>query len=192
MRRFAIIVCALVAAATYLGAQTAGTAKPAAKPATAAQASGPLMVIETVKGVIEIQLFQSEAPKSVAYIIALVNKNFYRSQRFHRVESFVVQWGDPQSRDMTKQASWGSETSNNPIGVAETTKYKNVRGMMGMAHGGDPKLADSQIYILKRANPALDGKHVVIGQVVTGMAVVDKLERADMLKMVTIKAAVPK
>jgi cyclophilin family peptidyl-prolyl cis-trans isomerase len=61
--------------------------------------------------------------------------------------------------------------------------------MVGLAHAGDAKSADSQLYILKRANPALDGKHVIIGQVVTGMAVVDKIERTDMLKMVTIKAA---
>ena len=184
MRRFAIIVCALVAAATYLGAQ-AGTAKPAGT----SQATGPIMLVETAKGPIEIQLFQSEAPKSVGHIIALVNKSFYRSQRFHRVEAFVVQWGDPQTRDMTKQGAWGTGSSFSPIGVAEMTKRKNVRGMVGLAHAGDPKLADSQLYILKRANPALDGKHVVIGQVLNGMAVVDKIEYADILKMVTIKAA---
>ena len=64
MRRFAFIVCGLVAAATYLGAQTTGTAKPSgtAKPAAAAQAALPVMVLETVKGTIEIQLFQPEAP----------------------------------------------------------------------------------------------------------------------------------
>jgi cyclophilin family peptidyl-prolyl cis-trans isomerase len=189
MRRFAIIAFGLVAATTYLGAQTASTAKPAAKPAALAQSSGPIMVIDTVKGTIEVELFQSEAPKSIDHIAALVKKGFYRSQRFHRVEPFVVQWGDPQTRDMTKQGSWGTGSSFNPIGVVEMTKRKNVRGMVGLAHAGDPKLADSQLYILKRANPALDGKHVVIGQVVSGMAVVDKIERADMLKMVTIKAA---
>ena len=189
MRRFAIIVCALMAAAAYLGAQAAATAKPAPKPATTAQAAGPIMLIETPKGSIEIQLFESEAPKSVGHIVALVNKNFYRSQRFHRVEESVVQWGDPQTRDMTKQGSWGTGSSFNPIGVVEMTKRKHVRGMVGLAHAGDPKLADSQLYILKRANPALDGKHVVVGQVLNGMAVVDKIERADMLKMVTIKAA---
>ena len=72
------------------------------------------MVIETAKGTIEIQLFQSEAPKSVDHIIALVNKNFYRSQRFHRVESSVVQFGDPQSRDMTKQAIVGHRVELQP------------------------------------------------------------------------------
>jgi peptidyl-prolyl cis-trans isomerase B (cyclophilin B) len=191
MRRFAFIVCGLVAAATYLGAQTAGTAKPAgpAKPAAAAKPALPMMVIETEKGTIEIQLFQPEAPKSVDHIIALVNKSFYRSQRFHRVETSVVQFGDPQSRDMTKQGSWGTGSSYNPIGVVELTKRKNVRGMVGLAHSGNARLADSQLYILKRANPTLDGQHVIVGQVTGGMAVVDKIERADMLKMVTIKAA---
>ena len=61
--------------------------------------------------------------------------------------------------------------------------------MVGLAHSGNAKLADSQLYILKRANPTLDGQHVVVGQVVSGMAVVDKLERTDILKIVTIKAA---
>jgi peptidyl-prolyl cis-trans isomerase B (cyclophilin B) len=185
MRRFAFIVCGLVLAATYLGAQTTGTAKPAA----AAQAAGPLMVIDTAKGSIEIQLFPAEAPKSVEHIISLVKKNFYRSQRFHRAEATLVQFGDPQSRDMTKQGSWGTGSSYNPIGVVELSKRKHVRGMVGLAHAGNAKLADSQLYILKAASPSLDGKHVIVGQVVRGIGVVDKLERADMLKMVTIKEA---
>jgi len=190
VRRLAFLVCGLVATAIVLDAQTATPAKPggSAKPA-AAQAASPVMVIETEKGTIEIQLFQSEAPKSVDHLIALVNKSFYRSQRFHRVETSVVQFGDPQSRDMTKQGSWGTGSSYNPIGVVELSKRKNVRGMVGLAHSGNARLADSQLYILKRANPTLDGQHVIVGQVISGMAVVDKLERADMLKMVTIKAA---
>ena len=190
MRRFAFIVCALSLAVAHLGAQTTSTAKPSGTPKPAASKSAlPIMVIDTVKGPIEIELFQPEAPKSVDHIIALVNKSFYRSQRFHRVEASLVQFGDPQSRDMTKQGSWGTGSSFNPIGVAELSKRKNIRGMVGLAHSGDAKLADSQLYILKRANPLLDGKHVIVGQVVNGMAIVDKLERTDILKMVTIKAA---
>lgn len=189
MRRFAFILCGLLAAASFLGAQSAGTAKPAAKPAAAAQPALPVMVIETAKGTIEIQLFQNEAPKSVEHIIALAKKSFYRSQRVHRVEATLVQFGDPQSRDMTKQGSWGTGSSFNPIGVSEISKRKHVRGMVGLAHSGNAKLADSQLYILKRASPSLDGKHAIIGQVTQGMTVVDKLEFADMLKMVTIREA---
>jgi peptidyl-prolyl cis-trans isomerase B (cyclophilin B) len=150
------------------------------------------MMIETVKGPIEIQLFESEAPKSVAAIIALVKRNFYRSQRFHRVEKALVQFGDPSSRDMTLMTGWGRGGSNAPINAVEWTKRKHVRGAVGLAHAGNPALADSQLYILKVPHPALDRTHVVVGQVTAGMTVVDKLEKADMLKLVTMKEAAQK
>jgi cyclophilin family peptidyl-prolyl cis-trans isomerase len=180
MGRLVFIVWMMAVSASLAGAQAAR--------GSAAGAS-PVMVIETVKGTIEIQLHQSEAPKSVEHILALVKRSFYRSQRVHRAEASLVQFGDPQSRDMTKQASWGSGSSFKPIGVAEISKRRHVRGTVGLAHSGNARLADSQIYIMKAASPSLDGKHAIIGQVVRGMPVVDKLERADLLKLVTIKAA---
>ena len=64
----------------------------------------PVFVLETVKGVIEIRLFRSEAPKSVDHLIELIKRSFYRGQRFHRVEKSLAQVGDPQSRDMSKEA----------------------------------------------------------------------------------------
>jgi len=151
--------------------------------------AGPVMVLETVKGTIEIQLFANDAPKSVEHIVALVNRSFYRSQRVHRVEGSLIQFGDPQSRDMTKQGSWGTGSSFNPIGVAEISKRSHVRGAVGLANSGNAKLADSQLYIMKAASPSLNGKHAIIGQVIKGMDVVDKLAYADLIKMVTIKGA---
>jgi cyclophilin family peptidyl-prolyl cis-trans isomerase len=181
-RRLTLWLCVAALSSVVLGAQrAAGPAKPSAPL--------PVMVLETVKGTIEIQLFQNDAPKSVAHIIALVNKSFYRSQRFHRAEATLVQFGDPQTRDMTKLASWGSGSSFNPIGVAEISNRKHVRGTVALAHSGNPTFADSQLYIMKAASPSLDGKHTIVGQVVSGMAVVDKLEKADLIKMVTIKGA---
>jgi cyclophilin family peptidyl-prolyl cis-trans isomerase len=150
---------------------------------------GPVMVLETVKGRIEIQLFPKDAPKSVEHILGLVKRNFYRSQRVHRVEASLVQFGDPQSRDMTKQGSWGTGSSYNPIGVAEISKRSHARGTVALANSGDARNADSQIYIMKAASPSLNGKHAIIGQVIRGIDVVDKLEYADMIKMVTIKEA---
>ena len=152
-------------------------------------AGSPVMVIETVKGTIEIQLFRAEAPKSVDHIIELVKKSFYRSQRIHRVEGSLVQFGDPLSRDMTKIQYWGTGSSYNPIGVAELPKRQHVRGSVGLAHSGNPKLADSQIYIMKAPSPSLDGKHAVIGQVIKGIEVVDRLAKADLIKLVTIREA---
>lgn len=165
-----------------------GGAALAARPQT--PAALPIMVVETVKGTIEIELFQSEAPKSVAHIVGLLNRNFYRGQRIHRVEQTLVQFGDPGTRDMSQQHTWGSGNSGQPIGVAElSTRRKHVRGAVGLAHGGNARNADSQIYIMKAASPSLDGKHAVIGRVVTGMDAVDKLVKTDALRRVALKTA---
>jgi peptidylprolyl isomerase len=148
----------------------------------------PIMIIETAKGSLEIELFPKEAPKSVARVIELVRKNFYRSQRFHRVVASMVNFGDLASRDMTKEKLWGMADTTNPIGVAEiSTTRKHVRGTVGLGHGGDPKLADSQLYIMKQASPSLDGKYTIIGRVINGIGVVDKLVYADRITNVTLK-----
>ena len=152
----------------------------------------PMMTLETAKGTMEIRLYRAESPKSVAQIIALVKRNFYRGQRIHRVERSLVQFGDPASRDVSRKDWWGRTGSGNPIGVAEFNKHLNVRGAVGLAHGGNPQYADSQIYILKAAMPTLDKKHVVIGQVTKGVEVIDKLVITDVIKNVTITEAGPK
>jgi peptidyl-prolyl cis-trans isomerase B (cyclophilin B) len=159
-----------------------------AKPAPA----GPVVVLETVKGSIEIELFEKDAPKSTAQILRLVRQNFYRGHRFHRVLKTFVQFGDPNSRDYTKRHLWGSGGSGNQIGVAEISKTrKHVRGAVALAHAGDPKRADSQFYIMRAASPSLDGKHAVIGRVLTGMDVVDKLVEGDMVRRAYVKGEAP-
>lgn len=157
----------------------------------AAAAPDPTMTIETAKGTIVIRLFRSEAPRSIEKILALVKRNFYRGQRIHRVENSLVQFGDPTSRDVSRKDWWGRTGSGTPVGVAEFNKRTNIRGAVGLAHGGDARYADSQIYILKAASPSLNGKHVVIGQVTKGIEVVDKLQVTDVLKNVTVTEAAP-
>ena len=154
----------------------------------AAGPPAPTMVIETVKGTIEITFMPVDAPKSVAHVVDLIKRNFYRGQRFHRVEAALVQFGDPGTRDMTRAQSWGTGDSGDPIGVFEMTPaMKHVRGAVGLADTGNPKYADSQLYIMKTAMPGLNGKHAIIGHVTKGMEVVDKLEVADVLRNVTLR-----
>jgi peptidylprolyl isomerase len=164
---------------------------PAAKaPAPTAKAGpAPVIVLDTVKGPIEIETFPEDAPKTVQHIVALVKKNFYNGLRFHRAEeNFLVQVGDPQSRDMSREAWWGrGPGSGSPIGVAEITKRRHAPGTVAMAHVGDPKLADSQFYILIQPRPGLDGKYTIFGRVTTGMEVVKKLKKADVLKRASVK-----
>ena len=136
-------------------------------PAAAPQAPAPVAVFETVKGVFEIQFFPGDAPKSVAHLLGLLEKRFYRGQRIHWVQPGVVQFGDPQSRDMTKQEAWGRGGTGKPIGVAEPSKGPFVRGSVAMAYRSNlaPATADSQIAILTGPNPALNGKYAMLGRV---------------------------
>lgn len=164
-------------------------------PAGALQTSpgaGPVIVLETEKGIIEFETYPEEAPKTVEAIVGLVKKNFYRGMRFHRAEpNFLIQVGDPQSRNMMYIEWWGRSGSGKPIGVAEITKKRrHVRGAVAMAYAGsDPRSAESQFYILLRAAPELNAKYTVFGKVIKGMEVADKIERADMLKRAYVKEA---
>jgi peptidyl-prolyl cis-trans isomerase B (cyclophilin B) len=151
--------------------------------------AGPIIVLDTAKGTIEIETYPEEAPKTVAHVLALIKKNFYNGLRFHRAEpGFVIQVGDPQTRDMTKQASWGRGNSGTPIGVAEITKKRrHGPGAVGMAHGGSAKEASSQFYITLRASPTLDGKYVVFGKVIKGLDVAAKIQIGDVLKKASVR-----
>ena len=185
-RCFAIVVLVAAVAMEALGAQGGAAPKPAAAAAKPAGA-GPLLVVETVKGTIEIQTFPADAPKTVEHIVALAKRNFYNGLRVHRVEpGFVVQFGDPQTRDMTKRDRWGSGGSGRSIGVAEI-KRKHVVGAVAAAHIGDPRLGDSQMYITFAAQPKLDRDYTVFGQVRSGMDVARKLAVNDIIRRVTVK-----
>jgi len=153
-----------------------------------APAPGPTVVIETSKGNITIETYPSEAPKTVENFLALVKSNFYNRQHFHRAESFVIQVGDPDSRDLAKKDSWGRRGNGKPVGVAEISKkLKHKKGAVGMAHAGDPAKADSQFYITRLAGKIPDGKYAIFGQVTSGMDVVDKIEVGDTVKRMYVK-----
>ena len=178
MRILGLMFVAIVGAS---GLVTARQPKPAAP-------ANPVPVFDMQKGSFEIELFQAEAPKSVEHILDLMKRSFYRAQRIHRVTPNLVQFGDPQSRDMSKEPFWGSGGSGSTIGVFELSKKRsNVRGAVGIAHAGNPILADSQLFIVKTDQSGNDGKYAIIGRVTTGMAVVDKLVKTDMIKDARIK-----
>jgi cyclophilin family peptidyl-prolyl cis-trans isomerase len=206
-----VVVC--MGAADALVAQSAPAAKrpqtappggqaaaKAAGPRTTAKAAAdaaPVIVVETDKGTFEFTTFPKEAPKSVEHIVTLVKRNFYNGQHFHRVEpNFVVQWGSATTKDMryVGSAGWGSGGSGKAIGVSEISPlHKHKLGSVALANAGDPTQADSQLYVLINGAkaPGLDGKYTVIGQVISGMNVVQKIQKNDMIKRVTLKAETP-
>ena len=204
MIRFAgafAIVTSLCAAAAFAqaggGTAKATPATPAAsqpaKPAapTTSSAAGPVIVVETEKGTFEFETYPGEAPKTVKHIVGLVQKRFYNGQRVHRVVSnFVIQMGDPMSRDMTKKERWGEGGSGTAIGAAEFSKLRTHQaGAVAMAHAGDAAKADSQFYVTLTAQPTLDGQYTVFGKITSGMDVVQKIKIGDRIIRATVKEA---
>ncbi len=196
------VACALVmtmAVATQAAgaAGQASTSKPAqtgAKPATApapgrSPGGGPVIVFDTSKGSFEVETYPNEAPKTVALILELVKRNYYNGLRVHRFEpGMLVQWGDPQTRDMTKKADLGTRGSGKPVGVAEVSPKRPHRaGAVGAAWARDPKSFDGQVYVVLTPQSQLNSRYTVWGQVISGMDVVEKLRIPDVFKRVTVK-----
>ncbi len=204
MKRILSVWAVVVVATAGMAAQAPVTAKPAApataKPATPAAAAqrspgaGPVVVFETVKGTFEVETYPNEAPKSVEHFLTLVKRNFYNGLRVHRmVPGFVVQFGDPTTRDMTRRDDWGSRGSGKAIGVAEISpKRPHKLGAIALAHAGDPRQGDSQIYICINADAArydqIDGDFTVFAQVISGIDIVRQLKETDVIRRATVRA----
>jgi cyclophilin family peptidyl-prolyl cis-trans isomerase len=171
----------------------AGTAKPptakTAPSATPTQGAGPTVVVETSKGTFEFETYPNEAPRTVEHVLNLVKKNFYNGLRFHRVEpGFVIQVGDPNTRDYTKRDLWGTGGSGTPVGLAELSrKHSHVKGAVAMAHPGNAAKADAQFYVTLAPKPNLDGKYVVFGKLVSGFDVPDKIRVGDVIRKMYVK-----
>jgi len=192
MRRTLLLFAAMCMLAAPAAAQPKAAA--GAVPAKTSPGAGPVIVIETSRGVIEYETYPEDAPKTVDHIVSLVKRRFYNGLRIHRAEgNFVIQMGDPQTRDYTKKDLWGrgpGSGSGKPVGVAELSKRRtNVRGAVGMAHAGDPTQADSQFYILRKDSAGLNGKYVIFGRVISGMDVVDTIQVGDVIKKMYVKGS---
>ena len=160
--------------------------------AVSAQETGPVIVVETVKGTFAFETYPAEAPKTVAHIVALVQRGFYDGQRVHRaLPGFVVQWGDPRSRDLAQESDWGrggAASSGTPIGVAEMSKkHLHTKGAVGMAHQGNAANADSQIYVTLADRPDLNGRYVVFGRIISGEDVPARLQKGDLIQKMYVK-----
>jgi cyclophilin family peptidyl-prolyl cis-trans isomerase len=155
-------------------------------------AAAPVIVVETTKGTFAFETYPKEAPKTVAHVVALVRRGFYDGQRVHRaIPGFLVQWGDPRSRDPAMEAEWGygpDASSGQPVGAAEISKKRlHVAGAVAMAHPGTPAAADSQVYVTLARRPDLDGYYTVFGRVISGDAVPPMLERGDRITRMYVR-----
>jgi cyclophilin family peptidyl-prolyl cis-trans isomerase len=132
------------------------------------------IVIDTTKGRIVIKLRTDIAPQHAERIKQLAREGFYNNVPFHRVmDGFMAQTGDGQNFN-------GTGGSKYPNLKQEFSNVHFKRGIVGMARRGDSvDSANSQFFIMFADGAALDGQYTVIGEVVSGMDVVDKLKKAD-------------
>jgi peptidylprolyl isomerase len=131
------------------------------------------------QGTIVIDLFEDIAPQHVERITTLAEEGAYDDVVFHRViDGFMAQTGDVEfgrmGQDMRYAGRGGSEYPDLP---AEFSDIPYERGIVGMARAQDPNSANSQFFIMFEAAPPLNGQYTVVGEVVSGMEVVDLIKR---------------
>ena len=133
------------------------------------------VIITTKFGDIEVELYSDSAPKTVENFKALTKKGFYDGLIFHRiVPGFVIQGGDPYTRDTTNRRRWGTGGPGWNI-KAEFNKNTHARGVLSMARSQDPDSAGSQFFIVLKDSNFLDGQYTIFGKVKSGMDAVDKI-----------------
>ena len=145
------------------------------------------IVIDTTKGRIVIKLRPDLAPQHAERVKQLARDGYYNNVPFHRViDGFMAQTGDGANFN-------GTGGSKYPNLKAEFSNVPFKRGTVGMARASSPDSANSQFFIMYADGSFLNGKYTVIGDVVSGMDVVDKLKRgepvADPDKMVKVQVA---
>jgi peptidylprolyl isomerase len=145
------------------------------------------IVIDTTKGRVVIKLRPDIAPQHAERIKQLARDGYYNNVPFHRViDGFMAQTGDGKNFD-------GTGGSKYPNLKAEFSNVPFKRGTVGMARASSPDSANSQFFIMYADGSFLNGKYTVIGDVVSGMDVVDKLKRGEPVvdpdKMVKVQVA---
>ena len=142
--------------------------------------------IDTSKGTIVADLYDSEVPNTVANFEKLANSEFYDGTRFHRViANFMAQGGDPLSRDPSDPRVGTGGPGYKIKCETHRNTHKHVRGTLSMAHAGKDT-GGSQFFICHGAQPHLDGVHTVFGQVTEGLDLVREIQRNDVITSIRV------
>lgn len=194
MKRILIIMAALtfaVASCGPRGGKGASEAEQADSTATVQtmenkQIEEPMFDIYTSKGKMRIKLY-NKTPKHRDNFVKLVNEKYYDGVRFHRViEGFMIQTGDPYSRDTAKIDLWGQGGPDYTVPAEFVNEYWHKKGALAAARRGDmanPTKASSgsQFYIVHDENACLhlDGQYSIFGEVVEGLEIIDRIATVD-------------
>jgi peptidyl-prolyl cis-trans isomerase B (cyclophilin B) len=153
--------------------------KPAATPANS---SNEVAVIKTSEGDMVVQFWTDAAGNTVDNFKKLARQGFYDGTTFHRiVKGFMIQGGDPNSKDPAKENSYGQGGPGYNI-KAEFNNHSHDRGVISMARGPDPDSAGSQFFICLAPVHRLDHQYTTFGKLIKGQDVLDKIGDAEVTR----------
>src|SRR5216110_813076 len=165
------LFCCLIASA--LVATTVAEERKEEK--TSVNTSNEVAVIKTSEGEMVVQFWTDAAPNTIENFKKLAREGFYDGTIFHRiVKGFMIQGGDPNSKDPAKESSYGEGGPGYKI-KAEFNDHSHDRGVISMARGPDPDSAGSQFFICLAPVPRLNGQYTTFGKLIKGDDVLEKI-----------------
>jgi cyclophilin family peptidyl-prolyl cis-trans isomerase len=183
-----VLAFSLLAFGQNAVAKPAGADKQLIAAKGAAQASNdPIVIMETSKGTIKMQIFRKDAPITAGNFIDLVQKSFYNGLKFHRYEpGFCIQGGDPQGTGGGGYVDPQTHQERTiPLEIKPNLKHD--LGAVAMARTSNPNSASSQFYIALSPVHQLDGNYAVFGKVIDGMPAVMALRAGDKIVKTTLQ-----
>ena len=142
-------------------------------------ASNEVAVVKTSEGEMVIQFWTDAAPKTIENFKKLARSGFYDGTIFHRiVKGFMIQGGDPNSKDPKKENSYGTGDPGYKI-KAEFNDHSHDRGVLSMARSQDPDSAGSQFFICLAPVTRLDHQYTTFGKLIKGDDVLEKIGNTD-------------
>ena len=164
-----LIVAALLLSSAVFAAEEKKEEK------TSVNTSNEVALIKTSEGEMLVQFWTDAAPNTIENFKKLARSGFYDGTIFHRiVNGFMIQGGDPNSKDPAKENSYGQGEPGYKI-KAEFNNHSHERGVISMARGPDPDSAGSQFFICLAPVARLDGQYTTFGKLIKGDDVLKKI-----------------
>jgi len=137
--------------------------------------SNETVTIETTKGTMTVTFYEDVAPKTVENFKKLAGEGFYNGTAFHRImKGFMIQGGDPLTKDADKQHLWGTGDPGYKID-AEFNSKPHQKGVLSMARSAHPDSAGSQFFICLGDCAFLDGQYTAFGELESGVEVLEEI-----------------
>jgi peptidyl-prolyl cis-trans isomerase B (cyclophilin B) len=172
--KFSVLAAVLLSSALFAAEEK--------KESPSMNASNEVAVIKTSEGDMVVQFWNDAAPNTIENFKKLAHSGFYDGAIFHRiVKGFMIQGGDPNSKDPGKETSYGEGGPGYKI-TAEFHDHSHERGVISMARSSDPDSAGSQFFICLASVPRLDHQYTTFGKLIKGDDVLEKIGNAPVTR----------